>query len=149
MKNEELNLLMKKTTLITTLLFFVGTLWAENTLAEEFFLKNQDNLSSVQISTLQPLNFEIDPPTQQINNTITQQINKDPVVAWLLSFPAGIFGLHRAYLGTSGKTVFLYIITAGGFLGIVPMLDWILLLKGIQNGDVSNYIGNRKFIMWL
>jgi len=76
-------------------------------------------------------------------------LEKDPTIAWLISFPAGMLGMHRVYLGTDAKTVLLYIVTAGGFLGIVPMMDWILLLRAIQNGDVSRYVGNRRFIMWL
>ena len=94
-----------------------------------------------EISILQPLTFEMD--------TNSQLKEKDPVIAWLISFPTGMLGLHRAYLGTSTTTVILYIVTAGGILGIVPMIDWILLLRGIQNGDISKFVGNRRFIMWL
>jgi len=100
-----------------------------------------------EISMLTPLNFEIDTNCQL--SIVNCQLKKDPVIAWLISFPAGMLGLHRAYLGTSGRTVLLYIVTAGGFLGIVPMIDWILLLRGIQTGDISRFVGNRKFIMWL
>jgi TM2 domain-containing membrane protein YozV len=101
-----------------------------------------------EISTLKPLNFEIDTNSQSL--LLTPQLKeKDPILAWLISFPAGILGLHRAYLGTETKTVLLYIATAGGLFGIVPMIDWILLLKGIQSGDIAKYVNNRKFIMWL
>jgi TM2 domain-containing membrane protein YozV len=79
----------------------------------------------------------------------TQLNTKDPVIAWLISFPAGMLGLHRAYLGTSTTTIILYIVTAGGVFGIVPMIDWILLLQSIQKGDISRFVGNKKFIMWL
>ena len=94
-----------------------------------------------EISILQPLTFEMD--------TNSQLKEKDPVIAWLISFPTGMLGLHRAYLGTSTTTVILYIVTAGGILGIVPMIDWILLLRGIQDGDISRFVGNRRFVMWL
>ena len=101
-----------------------------------------------EISMLQPLTFEIDTNCQL--STVNGQLKeKDPVIAWLISFPTGMLGLHRVYLGTSTTTVILYIVTAGGFLGIVPMIDWILLLRGIQNGDISKFVGNRRFIMWL
>ena len=100
-----------------------------------------------EISILQPLNFEIDTNCQL--SIVNCQLKKDPVIAWLISFPTGMLGLHRAYLGTSTTTVILYIVTAGGILGIVPMIDWILLLRGIQNGDISKFVGNRRFIMWL
>ena len=101
-----------------------------------------------EISILQPLNFEID-TNCQLSTVNSQLKEKDPVVAWLISFPAGMLGLHRVYSGTSTTTVILYIVTAGGILGIVPMIDWILLLRSIQTGDSSRFVNNRKFIMWL
>jgi TM2 domain-containing membrane protein YozV len=128
MKNEKLG--MKKCKiLLVVCLFFAGKIQAE-------------------ISTLTPLSFEVDSNSQLLvlNSSLKE---KDPIIAWLISFPGGMLGLHRAYLGTSTQTIILYIITAGGVFGIVPTLDWILLLKGIQNGDISKFINNRRFIMWL
>ena len=105
--------------------------------------------TQAEITKLQSLNFETT-MIQQLNDSTIQQLNtKDPIIAWLISFPTGMLGLHRAYLGTDTKTVILYIVTAGGIFGIVPMIDWILLLRGIQNGDISKFVGNRRFIMWL
>jgi len=100
------------------------------------------------ITMLEPLNFEID-TNSQFSILNSQLKEKDPVIAWLISFPTGMLGLHRAYLGTSTTTVILYIATVGGVFGLVPMIDWILLLRGIQNDDISKFVGNRRFIMWL
>jgi TM2 domain-containing membrane protein YozV len=114
--------------------------------------------ANAETSMFEPLNVETDTNSPffilhsslENNDSTIQQLNsKDPIIAWLISFPGGMLGLHRVYLGTSTKTVILYIVTAGGVFGIVPMIDWILLLKGIQNGDISKYVNNRKFIMWL
>ena len=132
--------------IIRTIFFFViflffGKIWAQDVSIEVFLCENQDSRTTTQFSKLEPLNLEINPNFQLKE--------KDPVVAWLISFPAGFLGLHRAYLGTDTKTVLLYIVTLGGVFGIVPMIDWILLLKGIQTGDISRYVNNRKFIMWL
>ena len=82
------------------------------------------------------------------DSTIQHLTTKDPVVAWLLSFPVGMLGLHRVYLGAGSRMAVLYIVTAGGFFGIVPMIDWILLLRGIQDDDISQFVNNRRFIMW-
>ncbi|MCL2682736.1 MAG: TM2 domain-containing protein [Bacteroidales bacterium] len=138
---------MKKMFFLIVLLF-VGKIWAQNTPEEAFFCEIQDNQSTVQITKLDPIKFEI-ASNSQFSTLNPQLKEKDPVVAWLISFPAGMFGLHRLYLGTDVKTVLLYIITLGGVFGIVPMIDWILLLKGIQTGDISKYVNNRKFIMWI
>lgn len=72
---------------------------------------------------------------------------KDPVVAFLLSWFVGYLGIHRAYLGTSTGTIVGYILTLGG-CGIVVTIDWIMLLVGLINDDISKYVDNPKFFMW-
>lgn len=72
---------------------------------------------------------------------------KDPAVAFALSWVLGGLGIHRAYLGTSTGTIVAYIITAGG-CGIVWFVDTILLLIGLINEDISPYIDNPSFFMW-
>lgn len=72
---------------------------------------------------------------------------KDPLVAFLLSWFLGYLGIHRAYLGTSTGTIVGYILTLGG-CGIVATIDWIMLLIGLVNNDISQYIDNPKFFMW-
>jgi TM2 domain-containing membrane protein YozV len=71
---------------------------------------------------------------------------KHRLVAALLAFPLGVFGTHRMYLGTSAKVPILYIITAGGFFGILPFIDFVLILL---NKDINNtYAHNRHTFMW-
>jgi len=81
---------------------------------------------------------------------ITAVSASDPngLVAFLLAFFLGGFGIHRVYLGGGGKQILLYIITCFGIFGIVPLIDWILLLVGVINDDISQYVNNTKFIMW-
>lgn len=71
---------------------------------------------------------------------------KDVVVALVLDFFLGGFGVHRFYLGTEPLTGIGYILTCGGIFGIVPIIDFIVLL--IDNDDISPYINNPKFFMW-
>ncbi len=73
--------------------------------------------------------------------------DKDPLIAFLLSWFLGYLGIHRAYLGTSTGTIVGYILTLGG-CGIVATIDWIMLLIGLVNNDISQYIDNPKFFMW-
>ncbi len=79
------------------------------------------------------------------NNTFLQE--KDPVVAFLLSWFVGYLGIHRAYLGTSTGTIVGYILTLGG-CGIVATIDWVMLLVGLINDDISKYVDNPRFFMW-
>lgn len=74
--------------------------------------------------------------------------NKTIVAFVLDTVGLGAFGIHRLILGTKAINVLLYIITFGGIFGIIPLVDWIMLLLDIIEGSAS-YIGNPSFIMWL
>jgi TM2 domain-containing membrane protein YozV len=71
---------------------------------------------------------------------------KDAIVAIVLDFFLGGFGVHRFYLGTETMTGIGYILTCGGIFGIVPLVDFVVLI--INNQDISQYVNNPKFFMW-
>jgi TM2 domain-containing membrane protein YozV len=71
---------------------------------------------------------------------------KTAPVALVLDFFLGGFGVHRFYLGTATMTGIGYILTCGGIFGIVPLVDFIVLI--INMDDISQYINNPKFFMW-
>jgi TM2 domain-containing membrane protein YozV len=75
---------------------------------------------------------------------------KHRLVAALLSFPfpCGIFGLHRVYLGTSGKVPFFYIITLGGGAGTLPFIDFVMILLSRNKEFHAIYEGNHHLFMW-
>lgn len=79
------------------------------------------------------------------NAQITEE--KEPVIAFILAWFLGPLGIHRAYLGTSTGTIIAYILTLGG-CGIVAFVDWVVLLIGMVNNDISKYVDNPKFFMW-
>ena len=72
---------------------------------------------------------------------------KTPAVAFVLAWFLGPLGIHRAYLGTTTGVIIGYILTLGG-CGIVAFVDWIVLLIGLIEEDISKYIDNPKFFMW-
>lgn len=72
----------------------------------------------------------------------------NPWVAFALAWVVGFLGIHRVYLGGGAKHILLYIITCGGLFGVVTLVDWIVLLIGAIEEDISKYVGNEKFIMW-
>jgi TM2 domain-containing membrane protein YozV len=78
----------------------------------------------------------------------TQVSDKNAAVAFILAFFLGGLGIHRLYLGTKTFTWVGYILTCGGIFGIVPLVDWILLLVGLINDDIGKYVDNPKFFMW-
>lgn len=61
-------------------------------------------------------------------------------------FPFGLVGGHRIYLGTSPIVPIVYIATLGGCFGILPFIDFVVILI---NKDVKEYINNPKIFMWV
>jgi TM2 domain-containing membrane protein YozV len=72
---------------------------------------------------------------------------KDAIVAIVLDFFLGGLGVHRFYLGTEVLTGVGYILTCGGIFGLVPLVDFVVLI--IDNKDISKYVNNPKFFMWM
>lgn len=72
---------------------------------------------------------------------------KHRLFAAILAFPPfGLFGLHRMYLHSSGKVPLTYIVTLGGGFGILPFIDFVLILL---NKDIHlNYTSNSHLFMW-
>ena len=68
--------------------------------------------------------------------------------AWALCWIVGGFGIHRHYLGTSKPMWLYYTISCGGIFGIVPLVDWVVLLVGAIQGNTSEYENNDQFFMW-
>lgn len=71
---------------------------------------------------------------------------KNFATALLLNFFLGGLGIHRLYLGTKTMTWVGYILTCGGIFGVVPLVDFIVLI--VHNDDISPYVDNPKFFMW-
>jgi TM2 domain-containing membrane protein YozV len=72
---------------------------------------------------------------------------KDAIIAIVLDFFLGGLGVHRFYLGTEVLTGVGYILTCGGIFGIVPLVDFVVLI--IDSKDISPYVNNPKFFMWM
>lgn len=98
---------------------------------------------TVMISTDVPGISEI---TSSASTNLVAAKEKDAVAAILLDFFLGGLGVHRFYLGTKPMTGIGYILTCGGIFGIVPLVDFIVLI--IDHEDISPYVNNPKFFMW-
>lgn len=70
------------------------------------------------------------------------------IIAALLAFPFpfGIIGLHRIYLGTKPFIPLVYIATLGGCVGILPLIDFFVLLT---KKEVDPYLNNEQVFMWV
>lgn len=71
---------------------------------------------------------------------------KNTLVALALNFFLGGLGIHRVYLGGTGVLILGYLFTCGGIGGLIPFIDFIVLL--VNYNDISKYVDNDKFFMW-
>jgi TM2 domain-containing membrane protein YozV len=83
-----------------------------------------------------------------ITNQTEIKADRQPVVAFILAWFLGAFAIHRVYLGGTAVLIPAYIFTCFGIFGIVPLVDWIVLLIGLVNDDIAKYEDNDKFFMW-
>jgi TM2 domain-containing membrane protein YozV len=81
-----------------------------------------------------------------LTNPTRIKASKDFTTALLLNFFLGGFGIHRLYLGTETFTWIGYILTCGGIFGIVPLVDFVVLI--INKDNMGQYEDNPKFFMW-
>jgi TM2 domain-containing membrane protein YozV len=78
---------------------------------------------------------------------LTNKKNKKLIAALLsFPFPFGIVGLHRIYLGTSPHVPIVYIGTLGGGFGLIPLIDFFVILF---TKDIEQFISNKKVFMWI
>lgn len=66
---------------------------------------------------------------------------KSRLAAALLAFFLGGFGVHRFYVGKIGTGIAI-ILTIGGFFGIWPLIDLIMILVGSFKDKQERYVAN-------
>jgi len=139
---------MKK--LILAFVLFVTVLSVKQANASSYSVNEQaiDQLfvNAVETNMISLNATELSSLASNVSTTVVAGKDKDAVVAIVLDFFLGEFGIHRFYLGTETLTGLGYILTCGGIFGIVPLVDFVVLI--IDNKDISPYINNPKFFMW-
>jgi len=66
---------------------------------------------------------------------------KSRLAATLLCFFLGALGIHRFYVGKIGTGIAI-ILTIGGFFGIWPLIDLIMILVGSFKDKQERYVAN-------
>ena len=102
----------------------------------------------VELYLLDTQQLELDRPSPLFEKIRLRKAKNKKVAAALLAFPfpCGIVGLHRIYLGSAPYVPIVYIATIGGGFGILPFIDFCVLL--IDN-DLEPYINNDQVFMWV
>ena len=109
---------------------------------EQLLAKSED----VSLATVSTNLLQNQQPTADLTGTTRVKAEKNFTTALLLNFFLGGLGIHRLYLGTKPLTWIGYILTCGGIVGIVPLIDLVVLI--VHSDDISPYIDNTKFFMW-
>ncbi len=139
---------MKKTIIFIFLLMVV--MCVKQASASSYSIDDQaiDKLfaTATETSMISVNAFETNSLPSNIPSMAVASQEKDAIVAIVLDFFVGGLGIHRLYLGTETLTWVGYILTCGGIFGIVPLIDFVVLI--INNDDISEYIDNPKFFMW-
>ncbi|MCE9538056.1 MAG: NINE protein [Bacteroidetes bacterium] len=61
-------------------------------------------------------------------------------------FPFGFVGAHRVMLGTKPWIPIIYIATFGGCFGLLPLIDFLVILNA---KDMEQYENNPNLFMWI
>jgi TM2 domain-containing membrane protein YozV len=85
-------------------------------------------------------------PILQIFNKKRERTKKLTAALLAFPFPFGIVGLHRIYLGTKPYVPVAYIASLGGVFGILPLIDFFVILF---DKDFEHYENNGKVFMWI
>ncbi len=78
----------------------------------------------------------------------TKEKRKEKWVAAITAcpFPLGFVGAHRIVLGTKPWVPLVYIATFGGVLGLLPLIDFCVILF---SKDIEQYENNPNIFMWM
>ncbi len=93
--------------------------------------------------------YETNKPPEFISKFFKLKPGKNKkLIAALLAFPFpfGIVGLHRIYLGTSPHVPLVYIATLGGGFGLIPLIDFFVILF---EKDIEQFMNNNRVFMWI
>ena len=111
-----------------------------------------DNAVDVLFSTSSEVNFSeflLNPIKSNSFANAQVASSNDAIVATIICFFLGSFGVHRHYLGTKGSMWAIYLFTCGGIFGVVPLVDFVVLIvDGIVGDNVGRYQNNDNFFMW-
>ena len=135
--------------LIVLCLFFFGKVFSKtNEIKEDGVILNTYTTDCVLIyqNTLESSDVNRPNPILQLFKSKQKKNKKLIAAALAFPFPFGIVGLHRIYLGTAPYVPVVYVGTIGGGLGILPFIDFCILLL---DKDCDRFINNENVFMWV
>jgi TM2 domain-containing membrane protein YozV len=139
-------MLQTRLTALLSLLILM-LMFAKNTCANTRFMQVENFNDEIQ-TLLEKNNMQQFRPNPLLSIFKKKQNKNKKITAVILAFPLpfGIVGLHRIYMGCSPHIPVVYIASLGGAFGILPLVDFFVLLK---EEDISKYYNSTKVFMWV
>lgn len=136
---------MKKVLLLTMLFAFAASV---SSFASSNKYRIDDNVVEAALTTgVSVIATDIaSNPLLDVQKATAQLEDKNVWIAVLLDVLIGGLAIHRVYLGGSPVLIVGYLLTCGGIFGLIPLIDFIVLI--INNQDISKYVDNDAFFMW-
>lgn len=142
---------MKK---ILSLAFGLVLAMATNYAAESYRLNDAsvdamfDQATEISATNIAAIATESTAATTNTASFVQNDDNK-VIIAFVVCWLVGEFGVHRYVLGTKSNMWLIYTCTVCGIFGIVPTVDfWVLLIDGIILKHGDKYMNNQNFFMW-
>lgn len=82
----------------------------------------------------------------EVSDSLTGRGRKLLAGALAFPFPMGFIGAHRVMLGCKPWVPVVYVATLGGCFGILPLIDFIVILT---SRDISRYVDHPGVFMWI
>ena len=141
---------MRKFLIICCLLLLQKNSFARNLCFEENLL-TESKLKNNSLLVVNDADFLVlfqQRPSPLLSLFRAKQKQNKKITAALLAvpFPFGIVGLHRIYLGTAPYVPVVYIASLGGVFGLLPLVDFCVLLANINN---DRYVNDTRVFMWV
>lgn len=67
--------------------------------------------------------------------------SSNQIVAIILAYFVGWLGIHRVYMGAKPIIILWFVLSLGGFFGLMPIIDFFRLIFG----GTDHYEGNDEF----
>lgn len=111
---------------------------------------NVSKANSISFSVAASLNIPLQNDSVKKHPKDPDSIRQERIISAILAapLPTGIVGGHRIYLGTKPHIPIVYIATFGGFFGILPFIDFCVILTA-DSEKLKSFENNPQLFMWL
>ena len=138
---------MKKVLLVSLFALFVCS---TQSFATSAYTIDDSAVEAVFDNSVNVMNLDVDNfnNSMVLENATMLKAGKSPIAAFVICWLLGGIAIHRVYLGGTPLLVLGYIVTIFGIFGLVPLVDWIVLLVDVFRDDLGKHEGSDAFFMW-